>query len=87
MKRIPASTESVKVALLCGLASGVAGCNHEVAGQVATLSSAYLGEVVTVVTTSYLHDLGGIEAAEAAGEHTNGDEHSHNADPLHEHEH
>ena len=87
MKRTTIPTAGAKVTLLCGLVSGVAGCNHELAAQVATWSSAYLGDVVTVLANSYLHDALGIEAAGSADEHAHGDEHSHDADPLHDHEH
>ena len=61
------------------------GCNDEVIGEVASLSGAYLGDVVTVVATGCLLDALGIEDHGGALEHD--EEHSHNAEPLHEHEH
>ena len=62
-----------------------AGCNREVIGEVAALSGAYLGDVVTVVATGYLMDAVGIENHGDALEHD--EEHSHDAEPLHNHEH
>ena len=81
MKRPSATTAISHLVLLCAVLSGAAGCNHEVVGQVAALSGAYIGDVVTVAVTGYLNDALGIEGGGAV------DEHSHEAEPLHDHEH
>jgi len=87
MKRTSLTTMVMHAVLLCILLSGLAGCNHEVAGEVATLSGAYLDDVVSTLATSYLRDTLGIEAGGSVAEHTHDDEHSHEAGPLHDHEH
>ena len=66
------------------------GCNREVTGQVAEVSAAYLGNVISVLTTGYLLEAWGVETTdEHAHEdtHSEDDGHSHDAEPLHEHEH
>ncbi len=72
--------------LLCGVLSGCVGCNGDVAGEVVTLSGVYLGDVVTATVTGYLHDPLGTEGSGSTAEHSD-DEHSHEAGPLHDHEH
>ena len=81
MKRTSMTTTAALVLLLCGFLAGIAGCDREAAGEVATLSGAYLGNVVSVLTTECLHDALGIENSGSA------DEHTHDAEPLHDHEH
>ena len=85
MRRTRLATAAILAALMCGL--GSTGCNREVAGQVATLSSAYLGDVVTVVVTGYLHDVLGIENSGSLDGHSDETAHSHEAESLHDHEH
>jgi hypothetical protein len=58
-----------------------------VAGEVATLSGTYLGDVVTVVATGYLHGALGTESSGSAEDPAHEEEHSHAAIPLHDHEH
>ena len=81
MKRTTLTTATVPVVLLCSLLFVAGGCDREVAGQVATLSGAYLGDVVAALATGGLHDALGVEDGAA------NDEHSHDAVPLHDHEH
>ncbi len=81
MNRTRVTKAVAQVALLCAIFSGITGCNHDVAGQVATLSGAYAGDIVTVLATDYLNDVFGVEHSDSAG----GD--SHDAESLHEHEH
>ena len=61
-----------------------AGCDHDVARELVTLSAAYIGDVASVLTTDCLADMTGVELE--AVEHED-DEHSHDAEPLHNHEH
>jgi organic radical activating enzyme len=58
-----------------------AGCDEDIAGEVATLSGGYVGDVVSVLATRCLQDALGVEAAdsESADEHT--------SEALHDHEH
>ena len=81
MKRTFSTRATSQLVLLCAVLSGSAGCNHEVVGQVAALSGAYVGDIVTVAVTGYLNDALGIEGGGSV------DEHSHEAEPLHDHEH
>jgi len=74
----------VRILLSCVPLAAV-GCDREVIGEVASLSGAYLGDVVTVVATGYLMDAVGIENLGDALEHD--EEHSHNTETLHNHEH
>lgn len=87
MKRTSLTTMAALLLLLCGLLPTALGCDRDVAGEVVTLSGAYLGDVITVLATGYLHDALGIEAGGSADGHTHDDEHSHEAEPLHDHEH
>ena len=86
MKRIATMAAALVLPLYVSVLGG-AGCTGEVAGQLATLSGAYLGDVVTVVVTGCLQDALGIEADGSTEDHAHEDEHSHDAEPLHEHEH
>ena|GEM_PF-5285579 len=81
MKRTTLTTAAVPAVLLCSLLFVAGGCDREVAGQIATLSSAYLGDIVAAVATGCLHDALGVEDGAAH------DENSHDAVPLHDHEH
>ncbi len=54
------------------------------AGELAALTGAYWGDVVTVSTTGYLFDVIGVKHESDTHEH---DQHSHAAHPLHEHKH
>ena len=76
-----------RIVLVCLLLPSSAGCDLELAGEVATISGSYVGDVVTVLVTGYLYDLLGIEGDATADAHSNEDGHSHDAEPLHEHEH
>ncbi len=87
MKRNSFPTTSVMILLLGSFLFGAVGCNLEVAGDIAALSGAYLGDVVTVVVTGCLHDALGIEDGGSHDEHADDDGHSHDAEPLHDHEH
>ena len=87
MKRTSSTTMAALLLLVCSLLPATLGCDREVAGEVATLSSAYLGDVVSTLATSYLYDALGIEANGSAEEHSHDDEHSHEAESLHDHEH
>lgn len=70
------------VVLLGGCLLVGTGCDEHVAGQLATLSGGYLGDVVSVVVTRCLETALGVEDAEPEG----GD-HTHEAESLHEHQH
>ena len=56
-----------------------AGCDHDVASELVTLSAAYIGDVASVVTTDCLADMMGVELDAV--------EHEQDAELLHEHEH
>ena len=86
MRRMSARMAGVLVILLCAVLSGLGGCNRDVTGEVATLSGTFLGDVVAVVATGYLHNALGIESSGSADESAE-DEHSHAAEALHDHEH
>ena len=78
----------LSVLLLCLPLGGATGCDRETAAQVAVLSGAYLGDVVSTVTTQYWLDLLGVEANAAAHDHEHDEAgHSHDAEPMHDHEH
>ena len=81
MKRTSLATMAALLLLLGGLFPATLGCDREAAGEVVTLSGAYLGDVVSALATGYLHDALGIEDSGATGEH------AHEAEPLHDHEH
>ncbi len=87
MKRTHLTTMAALLVILCGLWPAGLGCNQETAGEVVTLSGAYLGDVVSALTTSCLRDALGIEDGGLAEEHTDDDGHAHEAEPLHDHEH
>ena len=70
--------------VLCALGLAVGGCNREAAAEIALLSSAYLGDVVTALSTACLQEAWGIEIADA---HAHDEEHSHAAVPLYDHDH
>ena len=84
MNRKGSITIAASLGLLGVLALGAAGCDREVAGELAMLSGAYLGDMVTALATGYMRDAWGIEDGSAHDEH---DGHSHEAAPLHDHEH
>ena len=87
MKQRSLTAMAALVLFVGGFLPGVAGCDREVAGQVATFSGAYVGDVVTVAVTGYLYDALGIEDSGSLDEHSDEGEHSHEAEPLHDHEH
>jgi hypothetical protein len=62
-----------------------AGCDEYVAGELATLSGSYVGDVVSVVVTYCVQDAMGIEPA-GNGQADEG-EHAHDTSALHDHEH
>ena len=78
------------VVLLGGLPMATTGCDRELAGEIATLTGTFLGDVAAITTTSYLLDAIGIEEnPDVSGHEHEGEdhEHSHSAEPLHDHEH
>ena len=81
MKRISVTAMAAAVVLLCSLMFGTVGCDQKVADEVATVSGAYLGEMLSVVATAYLLEAFGAESAESH------DELAHDTEPLHDHEH
>ena len=81
MKRISVMARAAAVVLPCGLLFGTVGCDREVADEVAMVSGAYLGEVVSVLATAYLLEAFGAETADSH------DELAHDTEPLHDHEH
>ena len=87
MNRKGSITIAASLALSGVLALGTAGCDREVAGELATLSGVYLGDMVTALATGCMRDDWGIEDGGAHDEHTEHDGHSHEAAPLHDHEH
>ena len=63
-----------------------AGCDHDMARELVTLSAAYIGDVASVVTTDCLADMMGVELQ--AVEHEQDEhEHEHDEGPLHDYEH
>ena len=87
MKQTRLMTRAAAAVLLCALLPGAAGCDPELAGEVATVSAAYLGELVTVLTSGLLHEALGLEDSASSTDHAHEDEHTHDAAPLHDHEH
>ena len=87
MKRTRLMTMAATAVLLCALLPGAAGCDRELAGEVATVSAAYFGELVTVLASGLLHEALGVEDSASSAEHAHEDEHTHDAEPLHDHEH
>lgn len=81
MKRTTFAAVTVPAVLLCSLLFVAGGCSREAVGQVATLSGAYLGDVVATLATGCLHDALGVEDGGL------NDEHAHDAGALHDHEH
>ena len=79
MKRMSRARRTVAALLLGGGLLVGAGCDQHVAGEMATLSGSYLGNVVTVVVTRYLQTALGLDAAADAP--------AHSEEPLHDHEH
>ena len=87
MKRTSLTMMAALILFLCSVLPAALGCDRKVTGDVAMLSGTYLGDVVTVLATGYLHDALGIEDSGSVDEHAHDDEHSHEAEPLHHHEH
>jgi len=87
MKRTYPAVAALWFLLACGLLLGVAACDRDAVGELATLSGAYIGDVVTVAVTDCLHGALGVEGGASLDEHAHEDEHSHDAGPLHDHEH
>ncbi len=81
MKKTDPTTIALRIVLVFGLLFGVAGCNQTVVGELASLSGAYVGDVVTSVVTGGLHRLLGLEDGDSADEHTA------DSDALHDHDH
>jgi hypothetical protein len=81
MKRMSVTAMAAAVVVPCSLLFGTAGCEREVADELVTVSGAYLGEMVSVVATAFLHEAFGAESADAH------DEAGHDTEPLHDHEH
>ena len=74
----------LSVPMLCLSFGGMAGCDRETTAQLVVLSGAYLGDIVTTVSTQYWLDQLGVEGetdAVAEGGH------SHDTEPMHDHEH
>ncbi|UCG15095.1 MAG: hypothetical protein JSV19_07330 [Phycisphaerales bacterium] len=80
MKRVDVATMVAAVVVLSGLLFGTAGCDREMADEVAIVSGAYLGEMVSLLATAYLEEAFG---AESTDDH---DELSHDTGPLNDHE-
>jgi len=81
---------TVAIALLSGYVLVVStACDVEMARELVTLSGACIGDVATVVATHCFADLAGIDLESDAHVHeeTASTEHSHDAEPLHNHEH
>ena len=80
-------TKRTKWLMICvllgaGLIGGT-GCDQDVAGQLATLWSNYVGDAASVVVSHYLQDALGVEDTTDTGT----EEHSHDSSALHDHEH
>ena len=83
MNRLKAS---IAVVLLgCVLPAGV-GCDSNVVSELAEITAAYLGDVVSTVAAGYLEAAWDVEATGAEHDHENGHDHAHDAGPLHEYE-
>ena len=87
MKRTCPAPTGFWFVLVCCLMLGVTGCEREAAGELAALSGAYLGDMVTLVVTDCLYGALGVEGGASLDEHAHEDEHSHDTEPLHDHEH
>jgi hypothetical protein len=75
----------IVTAVLMGMLTFAAGgCDQDIAAQAASLSGGYVGDLVTATVTRFLEVAWNVEAAEGD---THEDEHSHEAEALHEHEH
>jgi len=81
MKRINSHRRCVLAILSFCFLFATAGCEREVAAELAAISGSCLGDVVAVAVTSYLQDALGVEAPDDE------DTHSHDAEPMHDHEH
>jgi hypothetical protein len=86
MKRTYGVRIIVVALLLTGLSLPSVGCDQELAGQVASLSGGFLGDVVAVAATRYLEMAWGVEVAGGAHE-AEEESHDHDAEALHDHEH
>ena len=83
MKRNHKSADRLARLATLGLCLPLGGCDGEWTAELAALSGAFLGDVVSSTTTWYLQRAWGVDGdAEALG-----DAHSHDAAPLHDHEH
>jgi hypothetical protein len=85
MKRVNRTRRAATVMLLSACLLGGAGCDEHVTGQLATLTSSYLGDAVSVVVTHYFQEALGVENAE--GDAVDQHEHENDAGALHDHEH
>ena len=81
MRRTNRAAVVAVLVLLGGVSFGAAGCDQEMAGAIVTSTGTFAGDLVTILTTGYLQQAVGLEAA-----HTD-EEHSHASAPLHDHEH
>ena len=72
----------------CTLVTATA-CDVELTRELVTLSGGCIGDVATVAATHYFADLVGVELDSDVHQHAEEvlDEHSHDAGPLHNHEH
>ncbi len=90
MKQDTNRAQRITIGLLsgCVLVASTA-CDVELTRELVTLSGGCIGDVVSVAATQYLADLVGIELESDVHqtEEEVSDEHSHNAEPLHNHEH
>ncbi len=87
MKLTRSVSTGAKAVVVCILMLGAGGCDQDVAGELATLSGAYLGDVVAVVVTASLSGALDVDGGASPDEHADAEEHSHDAEPLHDHEH
>ena len=90
MKQNVKRAQKVAITLFsgCALVASTA-CDVEMARELVTLSAGCIGDVVSVAATHYFADLVGIELESDVHQHAEEvlDEHSHDAGPLHNHEH
>ncbi len=87
MKKTVSTTIAIRIVVVFGLLFGMAGCDHMVAGELATLSGAYVGDVVTSVVTGGLHALLGLAISDSSDEHADEHEHEDDSGGLHDHDH
>jgi hypothetical protein len=82
--RQPTKTR-IGVGLLGVLLSTGSGCDQELTDQVAALTGSYAGDVVSVFVAQCIRSTLAIEtdSLDEAHDHT----HSHDSEPLHDHEH